>query len=371
MNSAFDVLSDVVLAITAERSAEPVLQRLVRAARALTGAQYAAIGVPDGHGGFARFLTEGMDAETIDAIGWLPRTHGLLGAMLSERHAYRTADIRTDPRYVGWPPAHPDMRSFLGVPIVRDDETLGAIYLTDKVGAPVFTDDDQRIIELLAAHAAVAIDNARLWERSREASMLEERANIARELHDAMTQTLFSLGLTAETAAAAISDDPAAALAHIRAVQELARSVQKELRSLIVELRPADLDVDGLVVTLRKHLDLLRRAHDVEIALDAGDQDLQLGVDVERELFRIVQEAVHNALRHADATRIRVGVDARNGAVRISVRDDGVGFDPGDARLRARRLGLASMRHRARDIGAAWNIESSPGAGTVVTVELG
>src|SRR5919109_4740687 len=133
---AFRALSDVVLAMASEREVEPVLQRLVHAARELGGARYAALGVPNGEGAFARFITSGMSDELIAAMGPLPRTHGLLGAMLESPEPYRTDDIHAHERFRGWwPSAHPDMRSFLGVPIVARGGVIGALYLTEKSGA--------------------------------------------------------------------------------------------------------------------------------------------------------------------------------------------------------------------------------------------
>src|SRR4051795_6699612 len=200
-DQAFRALSDVVLAMAGEREVEPVLQRIVDAARELGHARYAALGVPDGEGAFARFITSGMSDELIAAMGPLPRTHGLLGAMLRSPEPYRTSDVRADPRFRGWwPAAHPQMRSFLGVPIVARGGIIGALYLTDKEGADAFSDADERLIVLLAAHAAIAIENARLHERSRELSIVEERNRLARELHDSVTQRLFGVALAAESA---------------------------------------------------------------------------------------------------------------------------------------------------------------------------
>jgi GAF domain-containing protein len=184
-STAFRALSDVVLALASEHEVEPVLQRLVHSARELAGARYAALGIPDGEGAFETFITSGMSDELIAAMGPLPRTHGMLGAMLSSPAPHRTEDIREDPRFRGWwPDAHPQMRSFLGVPIVARGTVIGALYLTEKDGAATFSGDDERLIELLAAHAAIAIENARLHERSRELSIVEERNRLARELHD-------------------------------------------------------------------------------------------------------------------------------------------------------------------------------------------
>lgn len=368
-DAAFAAMSDAVLAIAAERTAEPVLRRLVEAARTLAGGRYAALGIPDGEGGFAQFLTTGLSDAEIAAIGPLPRTHGLLGAMLDERESFRTADITRDARFWGWPPAHPDMRSFLGVPILAEDTVIGAIYVTDKKDGPAFTDEDQDVIELLAAHAAVAIENVRLWERTRELTMVEERAALARELHDAMTQKLFSLNLTAEAAAGAVAEDPALAEAHIRTMQTLARETLAELRSLIVDLKPADLAAGGLVVALRTHVEVVSRVHHIDIGLQV-EGERRLDAEGERQTFRIVQEALHNAVRHAGASRIDVRLTASERGVTVTVRDDGVGFDPEDATVRGTRLGLTSMRDRARALGGHLTIDSTPGAGTTVRLEV-
>jgi signal transduction histidine kinase len=369
--SALQAMSDAVLAIAAELSVEPVLQRLVAAARELAGARYAAIGVPDGEGAFERFITSGMTDEEVAAMGPLPRTHGLLGAMLESERPYRTDDIRTHPRFRGWwPRAHPTMRSFLGVPIVARGGIIGAFYITDKVGAEAFGEDDQQLIEMLAAHAAIAIENARLYERSRELSVVEERNRVARELHDSVTQNLFGVVLAAEAASTLLDRDVDQARAQLQRVQELARAGMEELRSLIFELRPAALADEGLAATLRKHLGILRRVHDQEIALKVAGAPRPGGA-TDGDVFRIAQEAIHNAVRHAHAQRIDVGLSARNGDLLLTVDDDGVGFDPSAASLRSRRLGLTSMEERARAIGGTLTIDSQPGEGTRVRLEVG
>lgn len=368
MASATEALSDAVLAIAAEHAVEPVLQKLVDAARELAGARYAAIGVPDGDGGFGRFITSGMSDELIASLGELPRQHGLLGAMLQSPEPYRTADIRDDPRFRGWwPSAHPSMSSFLGVPIVSGrGDVAGAFYLTDKEAAAEFSDADQALIETFAAHAALALENARLHERSRELSIAEERNRLARELHDAVTQKLFGVVLAAESGAALLARDVDAAAAQLALVRELAREAMDELRSVIVHLRPAALDSHGLAAALATHVEVLRRVHRQEIVL-AVEGDAPVAATVEGDLFRIAQEALHNALRHADAPRIDVVLRCEpGGRVELEVRDDGTGFDPAAPGVRSRSLGLTTMAERARAAGGSLTIESAPRAGTTV-----
>src|SRR5689334_8142313 len=247
LTPALRAVSDAVLAVAAERSVEEVLQRLVDSARELADAHYAALGLPDGDGGFSQFLTSGMSDELIESLGPLPRQHGMLGAMFDSSDPYRTADMHEHPRFRGlWPRQHPDMRSFLGVPIVARDEVIGAFYLTEKEGADAFDEVDKELIALLAAHAAIAITNAQLYERSRELSILSERNRLALELHDVVSQKLFSLNLGADADATLLERDPEAARAQLARVRALARESLAELRSLILGLRPADLEHDGL-----------------------------------------------------------------------------------------------------------------------------
>jgi signal transduction histidine kinase len=367
---AFEAMSEALLAVTAERSVEAILQKLAHAARALAGARYAAIGIPDGEGAFAQFITSGMSDKVVASMGPLPRTHGLLGAMLESEQPYRTGDIHDDTRFRGWwPRTHPDMRSFLGVPIVSRTGVIGAFYLTEKEAAPDFSAADQRLIEMLAAHAAIAIENARLYEQSRELSIAEERNRLARELHDSVTQKLFSLVLSAEAASTLLDRDGAGARAELERLQELAREAMDELRTLVFELRPPAVDSEGLATALRKHVDVLRRAYRREIGLEL------IGTPsgaprVERDVLRIAQEALQNALRHAGAERVELRLDARNGQLVMSVIDDGIGFDPAAPELRSRRLGLTSMEERAEAIGGTLSIESAPGAGTTVRLEV-
>ena len=368
---AFRALSDVVLAMASEHEVEPVLQRLVHAARELGSARYAALGVPDGEGAFARFITSGMSEGLIEAMGPLPRTHGLLGAMLESPAPYRIDDIHSDPRFRGWwPSAHPDMRSFLGVPVVARGQVIGAVYLTEKVGAGSFSDEDERLIGLLAAHAAIAIENARLHERSRELSIVEERNRLARELHDNVTQRLFGVALAVESAATLLERDPAAAAEELERVRELARGAMEELRAVVFELRPASLEAEGLATVLRKHVDVLRRVSGAPIELSVGDPP-RLPGERAAQVFRIAQEALQNALRHAEAEHIEVRLEGRNGSLTLSVADDGRGFDPGRRGLRGRRLGLTSMEERAEELGGTLAIESVEGEGTRVRLEVG
>ena len=369
--AALRAVTDAVLGLAGEPSLETVLERLVHAVRDLVGARYAALGIPDEDGtGFDRFITSGMSDEQIEAIGPLPRTHGLLAAMLTDPEPYRTDDIRADPRFEWWPEAHPRMRSFLGVPLLFKGDIVGAFYLTDKDGG--FDDADVDLVRGLAAHAAVVIENARLFEASRERSITEERSRLARDLHDALTQRLFSLNLTLEAAAAtADGTNPATTVEAIHQAQGLVESALAELRSLIFELRPPALEADGLLGALRKHAALLSRAHAVPVTVTDARSPGSPGPSAtgERELWRVAEEALSNALRHAGASEIRVTVE-EDGDTVLSVADNGVGFDPDARSIAARRLGLVSMRERIEAAGGTFEIVSAPGQGTTVRASV-
>jgi signal transduction histidine kinase len=364
-------VSDAVLGVAAELSVEEVLLRLVHSARELAGARFAALGLPDGDGGFRRFLTSGMSDELVASLGPLPRQHGVLGAMLETRAPYRVRDIHEHPRFRGWwPQGHPDMRSFLGVPIVAPEGVIGAFYLTEKIDATDFTDDDEELIGLLAAHAGIAITNARLYEQTRELSIQAERNRLALDLHDAVSQKLFGLVLNAEAAATLLERDPAAARYKVAKLRELAQEALDELRSLVFELRPPDLERDGLLGALRKHVEVVRRLQQSEIELDA-DGEPPTDPARDREVLRIAQEALQNALRHAGADRISIHLHGADGGLVLEVSDDGVGFDPDEPGLRSRRLGLTSMEERAERLGGRLEIRSARGSGTTVRLEVG
>jgi signal transduction histidine kinase len=371
LHPALRAVSDAVLAVTSQHSVEEVLQRLVEQARELAGARYAALGTPDGDGGFSRFLVSGMSDQLIARMGPLPRTHGVLGVMLETREPFRTADLHTHPRFRGWwPSGHPDMRSFLGVPIVARDGVIGAFYLTHKLSGDAFTDADEEVIGLLAAHAAIAITNARLYERSRELAVVTERNRLALELHDVVVQKLFGLALSADAAGTLLGAGAATEAAEqVARVQALAGEAQEELRALIGELRPPDLDADGLGGALRKHVDVMRRLHETTIALEAEPGTTTGDGERDRDVLRVAQEALHNALRHAGGGYVGVTLHARGEELELEVADDGPGFDPDAPGLRGTHLGLTSMEERAQRLGGRLEI-SSGAEGTTVALRV-
>ena len=303
--SGLAAVSSALLAMSRHLEVRDVLKTIVASARELLDAQYAALGVPDDHGGFAQFVVDGVSDDQWKAIGPLPRQHGILAAMLHEATPrapgrrpqgppLRGLAVRP-PRHVRLPgPAHPRRRRGHRRPVPRQQ----ALPARAPTGGCGFTEEDEELLSILAQHAAIALTNARLYERSRELTIAEERSRLAHELHDAVSQKLFSLRLTAQAAAALVDRDPARAKGELQQVAALAAEAADELRAAVVELRPAALDEDGLVATLRTQIQVLDRAHTARVTF-AGRGVRALPAAQEEAMLRVAQEALHNALRHS------------------------------------------------------------------------
>jgi signal transduction histidine kinase len=359
-------VSQVVLAVARQVSVRDALQMIVRSARSLAGASYAALGVPDDRGSFAEFLVDGVPDSQRRAIGPLPRQHGMLGVLLREGQPLRLADIRDDPRFEGWPRAHPELRDILGMPVKDGAAVIGVIFAANKRQPGGFTARDEELLGLFAAHAAIALTNARLYERGRELSAGEERARLARELHDAVSQKLFSIRMKSRAAAILAARDPGRAAAEMDSVAALSGEAQVELRAVIDGLAPPGISAAGLAESLRRYAVLAGKAHGVAVRF-CGSRIPPLGPRREAAFYRVAQEALHNALRHSGARAVSVSLCQADEHLILEVSDEGRGFVP-DASPEG--VGLASMRERAVSAGAALVIRSAPGQGTSVVLRM-
>ena len=535
--TSFQGLVEAGIALSSELTLEGLLQLLVETAAELTGARYAALGVIDTTGReLERFVTHGIDPETHAAIGDLPRGRGILGVLIRDARPLRLHDIADDDRSVGFPPHHPPMKTFLGVPIVLRGLSYGNLYLTEKEDGADFTDEDEELVTLLASQAAVAIENARLYESSRawahqlesleeiatamlsdiEPSRLlhlivermselldarsaavlivpsegwleiaaahgeaadelvgmrlssersksgrvfregtparvdsvlddpdadpdlmrrvgaragiwaplvvrgesigvlmaldrrrpdprfsdadlrlaqrfaaraavavdlsqrvargtvqrivsgqeQERRRLSRELHDETGQALTSilLGLKGIEEAQGTERFPAA-LAELR---ELVVATLQDVKRLAVELRPKALDDFGLIPALERLTTTFAEQTGIETQLESRLDDARLPGEIETVLYRVVQEALTNVVKHARAERVSILLHEKGGRVAVVIEDDGRGFeldDVGDG------LGLVGMRERVALLGGRVNLESSA-AGTTIAVEV-
>ena len=355
-----------LLALAGNLDLDQVLHRVLRSARKMAGARYAALGVPDGSDGFQLFLTEGISERQAERIGTLPRRHGVLGVLLHDSRPIRLDDIAHHPEFSGYPEHHPRMGDFLGVPIRHRGEALGNLYLSGS-RAGSFSRDDERLVEHLAAYAGVAIANARLYARSQELTLMQERARVAQELHDSVSQTLFSMVFQARAAGLRARDEVDRA-AMVQLEQQAAGALQ-EMRSLVHELRPKTLERDGLAEALHDHVAGVLRLHDVDIDL-CVERGAGLTLDQEHALLRIAQEALHNALRHAPGAPVRVLLRWTDRAVRLEVADRGPGFEPSRLPRTEHRMGMAGMRERAAAAGGRFQLRTRPGRGCLVRVTV-
>ena len=341
-----------------------MLRRIIEAAVELVDASYGALGVlDDSRTRLSEFITVGIDDETHRRIGKLPEGHGILGLLIVDARPLRLPDLSEHPDSFGFPPNHPPMRSFLGVPIRVRDEVFGNLYLTDKRSGEVFTDVDEELVVSLAAAAGVAIENARLHTKLHELGLVHDRERIARDLHDTVIQRLFATAMSLQACARLVRSDPTEATARIeQAVDDLDLTV-KHIRTAIFGLAQVHGDADHLRDEL---LSLVRESagalgFEPRLLLDGP---IDTGVDdrVGAELVATLREALSNVARHAQASRVDVEVLVDSDLC-LRVIDDGIGPPGPDAR---RGKGLANMAARAHDLGGSLQLSAAPGGGTVV-----
>ena len=311
-------LLDAVLALGSDRDPPSMLRRIVEAAIGLADARYGALGVLDDTGTrLAQFITVGIDDTTHSLIGELPEGRGILGHLIVDAKPLRLPDLREHPDSFGFPPNHPPMRSFLGVPIRVRDEVFGNLYLTDKTTAEVFTDVDEELVVGLATAAGIAIENARLHTRVREFALVEDRERIARDLHDTVIQRLFATGLSLQRTARLVPTDADAAVARIEAAVDDLDLTVKHIRSAIFKLESSRVTSGG---GLRDGVLALGRQAAGALGFEPrcffdGPVDSGVGADLATELLATLREALTNVARHAhgDACGRRGGCDRPSG----------------------------------------------------------
>jgi two-component system, NarL family, sensor histidine kinase DevS len=356
------------ISLTSELDTATVLQRVADQAREVADAKYAALGVFDENGEVEQFVTSGISAAERARIGPLPKGRGILGVLQSEQRTLRLRRLGDHPKAVGFPPNHPPMQSFLGTPILYRGVSLGNLYLTEKQHGDEFTADDEEAIRTLAAQAAIAIENARLYEQFGRVSVYDERQRIGMDLHDGVIQSLYGVSLQLEDAADRVASEPDAARKVLdRAVDRLNASIA-DLRSYVLDLRP----VRGGRRPLTESLPTLAAQARTNALLDvdiAVEPEAAAALDDPRReaAFYIAADALGNVQRHARARRASLRLFREDSTVVLEVSDDGVGFDYERA---VDGHGLRNMRERAFSVGGRLNVRTEPGRGSRVRFEL-
>jgi len=359
--SQLQALLDAVLSVEAGLDLPGVLQRVVEAARTLTGARYGALGVLDPNGkGLAEFVHVGMDDAAVARIGHLPEGNGVLGVLILDPEPLRLADLTAHPDAVGFPPGHPPMRSFLGVPLRLRQEVYGNLYLTEKQGGGEFTEGDQALVVALAEAAGIAIENARLHARLDELRMTEDRQRIARDLHDTVVQRIFATGLALQ-AALPLAHDPELRARIAEAVSDLDETI-RQVRTTIFVLEPPPGAGRGV------------RAQVLEICTEAArslgfDPEVRFSGPLERfvggalavEMLSTLREALSNVARHARAAHTHVDLSVLAGELHLRVVDDGIGLHDGRP---SHGKGLPNMAQRAESLGGSFTLAARPHGGT-------
>jgi nitrate/nitrite-specific signal transduction histidine kinase len=380
-----ETASRVALDILASRTGVEALSHIADAARQLSKARYCALGVASNDGqALDEFITVGLTPEEERAIGPRPRGAGVLGILLKRTEPLRIDRLADHPASVGFPPNHPPMETFLGVPIRRGDTVLGSLYLSNKEGGASFTEADEVAVQALGAHAAVAIHNMQLLSRQRALvsglinAQEEERRAIAYDLHDGLTQYVMASHIHLE----------AYRMAHRqgnmeKAAREIERGIQYlheamlESRRLVNGLRSLALDDLGLAGALEQLLaEEKGRTGWEEVELAHNIADARFDRTLETTAYRVVQEALANVRKHAEASRVRVVVlhtpseSPEPSQLTVEVRDWGKGFNPEEKAGNYHHLGLQGMFERVHLIGGRYELKSAPGAGTSIRAQF-
>jgi signal transduction histidine kinase len=364
-------LHEVVRSLVHETDLSRLLELVCRRLRELIGARLALIALPNADGELRISAADGVEATSALLGTVLAREHSKSGRVLENRQSARVDSVFDDPEVDQEEARRMGVRTGLYVPLIARGRAIGIVVVHDKVGANVrFSDSDLRLAEIFAARAAVAVDLSQRVARDTVRRVIEaqelERRRLARELHDETGQALTSILLGLKAIRSAATDEDAA-----RAetdVRELVVQALQDVRRLAVELRPSALDDFGLVAALERLATTFAERSGIPAAVESTLSEQRLPPELETVLYRLVQEALTNVVKHAGAERVSILVTQSDGGVRAVVEDDGQGFSPGEVRVDA--LGLVGMRERLALLGGTLSVESEPGAGTAVVAYI-
>src|SRR5258708_525269 len=361
--ASLNALSEAIGAITTELSLDHVLHRLAEITAQLVNARYAALGVPNEGGGLQNFFTYGMTDKQMSHMDHLPLGRGLLGLLIARPEPIRLEDMHTDERAAGFCQNHPKMTSFLGVPIISKGKHLGSLYLCDRIDGEPFSTEDEKIVGLLAGHAAIAIENARLLEELRKLAIIEERDRISMELHDGIIQAIYAIGIKLELTRLRL-DDKAEAEAQIISANHDLNQVIEDLRKYIQDLHL------GVNYSVELHEELneiaqgFRQVSSARLVMDIASGFAQLNEGLLHIILQIIREALSNILRHAHASEVYVDLHETATQLTLVISDNGQGFAPNKA---SKGNGLHNIRQRVRQLDRSIDLISQPDRATTLT----
>jgi signal transduction histidine kinase len=353
-------LMAAMLMITADIELTELLEHFITEACSLVEARYGALGVLNpARTALDQFLTVGLSDHEEREIGPRPTGRGVLGLLITDPEPLRLADLHSHPDSYGFPPHHPPMNSFLGLPLRVRGGVYGNLYLTDKINGQAFTEEDEAMAEALAQAAGIAIENTRLNDTARLVGLLDDRDRIARDLHDRVIQRIFSVGMSLQ-GAARLHGPPEILERVTKAVDDLDATID-EIRTAIFDLEDGmgDRGLRRSVLDLADELAALLGSRP-EVTF-AGAVDSGVAQQTADHLLAVLREALTNAGKHAHATRFRVSVTVGD-EIRLEVIDDGIGLELPAAQSQG--LGLTNMRHRAEKLGGTLDLHEPEGGGT-------
>lgn len=365
-------LHEATLAIADGISLPRTLQRIADTARVIVKTKFAALGVIEAEGGqyvLKQFITSGLSANAVRKIAHEPIGRGLLGDIFTSDKPINVKNIHEDPRATGFVSGHPVMTTFLGVPIKYRGKQLGNLYLCDRLDGQPFDDNDEQMISLLASHAAIAIENARLHEELQTIALRSERDRIGMELHDGVIQSIYAVGMKLEILRIHFEFSPE----HERQYQSILSDLNQiieDIRSYIRNLLSAR---DEQATLKQKIENLVAHFQDfsgVQVNVNIADE-LPLLTDIQRHnMMQILREALANVAKHAHASKVDLTVTEKEKEIRLVVSDNGKGFDPIIIDSERSQFGLRNMEQRARRINSRLQIQSNPGIGTTIILQI-
>ncbi|MEQ8677407.1 MAG: GAF domain-containing protein [Aggregatilineales bacterium] len=359
-----DIAASVMSAAEAGNT-EKVLQRIAEVSQELVQAKYAALGVPDGHGSLKYFKVVGITPEEIARLEHYPEGKGLLGAIMNEREILRLENMKDDSRSVGFPANHPKMDNLLGVPIQVGKQLLGMLYLCDRQDGQPFSIEDQWLIETLAGYAALAITGTQLSDQIAKITLLEERERVGMELHDGVIQSLYAVGIKLKLLSLS---EKATSTDLDQVIANLDNTIE-DIRGYILNLKTATYHKKTIFQSINDTISRLAIPETLKIKIHAPDEIPLFPLDLLESICQIINEAISNTVRHANASIINIILEQTSDVIRVTIEDDGKGFNLKDID-NVKGLGLRNIRQRVTINHGTMRVESDKNSGTHITFEI-